>query len=234
MQLETTLCCNQLSLPLVALVDSGADENFLDINLAAQAVLGKESLTVPLKANTLNNQLLAQVTHQTKPVYLILSGNHREHIQFHLISSPHASIVLGHLWLRTHNPHIDWSAGKILSWSAFFAFPHACSLLLPLGRSVFLLSQLNLRICPLCPHITTTSSRCSVSNTLSLLPLIGPTTAPSTQLTCTSTPFAWTPEFKRRFTAAPVLTHSDPPQQFVVEVDASDSRVGGSLLALYH
>lgn len=51
-------------------------------------------------------------------MHLILSENHHEYIQFHLISSPHAPIVLGHPWLRAHNPHIDWSVGKIVSWSS--------------------------------------------------------------------------------------------------------------------
>ncbi len=57
MQLEATLCWNQLSLPLVALMDSGVDENFLDINLVAQAGLVKEPLSAPLNADTLNDQL---------------------------------------------------------------------------------------------------------------------------------------------------------------------------------
>lgn len=119
MQLDAKLCWKQLSLPLLALLDSGADESFMDTTLAAQAGITSEPLDVPLKANALNGHLLAHVTHRTKPVPLILSGNHREYIQFHLISSPSAPIVLGHPWLRKHNPHIDWSAGKLISWSPF-------------------------------------------------------------------------------------------------------------------
>ncbi|KAI9517191.1 hypothetical protein NQZ68_008448 [Dissostichus eleginoides] len=53
-QLEAVLCCNQQSLPLLALVDSGADENFLDINIAAQAGIPSEVLDSPLNANALN------------------------------------------------------------------------------------------------------------------------------------------------------------------------------------
>ena len=48
--------------------------------------------------------------------------------------------------------------------------------------------------------------------------------------------FRWTPEadssftlLKRRFTSAPVLTQPDSKLQFMVEVDASDTRVGGIL-----
>ncbi|XP_072134918.1 uncharacterized protein [Mobula birostris] len=56
--------------------------------------------------------------------------------------------------------------------------------------------------------------------------------APLTRLTSPATPFHWTPEadsafseLKRRFTSAPILVQPDPPRQFIVEVDASDSRV---------
>ena len=117
-QLEATLCWEQQSLPLLALIDSGADENFLDITLATQAGITSEQLDVPINANALNGDLLAQITHRTKPLLLVLS-NHREYIQFHLISSPLTPIVLGQPWLIKHNPHIDWSLGKIVSWSPF-------------------------------------------------------------------------------------------------------------------
>lgn len=35
------------------------------------------------------------------------------------MSSSHAPLVLGLLWLLKHNPVIDWAAGKIISWSSF-------------------------------------------------------------------------------------------------------------------
>ena len=100
MQLEATLCWNHQSLFLPALEDSGADENFLDASLVSQACISVEPLTTPLDANALNGMILARVTHRTKPLCLILSGNHRETIQFHVIPSPHGPIVLGQPWLR--------------------------------------------------------------------------------------------------------------------------------------
>ena len=60
--------------------------------------------------------------------------------------------------------------------------------------------------------------------------------APLTTLTSTLHPFAWTPaasvafaDLKRRFTSAPILTNPDPSRPFVVEVDASDTGIGGVL-----
>ena len=50
---------------------------------------------------------------------MIISGNHREHLQLYVISSPSSPVVLGLPWLRLHNPHIDWCSSAVSSWSAF-------------------------------------------------------------------------------------------------------------------
>lgn len=92
------------SLPLLAPVHSGADESFLDGNLASQAGLVIEPFAFPLNATALDGRLLAQVTHQYSPLQLIHSGNHCEQICFRLTSSPHAPIILGQPWLKLHNP----------------------------------------------------------------------------------------------------------------------------------
>ncbi|XP_072133823.1 uncharacterized protein [Mobula birostris] len=119
MQPQATLCHNQQSLPLLALVDSGADGNFLDKSLALQADNSREPLCTPLDVNALDGRLLARATHCTEPLLLLLSGNHREQIRFNLISCPRAPLVLGHPWLSRRNFHINWSTRKIVSWSSF-------------------------------------------------------------------------------------------------------------------
>lgn len=60
--------------------------------------------------------------------------------------------------------------------------------------------------------------------------------APMTKLTSLKHSFTWSPEanlafqeLRTRFTNAPILVHPDPEQQFVVEVDASESGVGAVL-----
>lgn len=59
---------------------------------------------------------------------------------------------------------------------------------------------------------------------------------PLTQLTSTSQPFSWSLEankaflkLKTLFSSASVLVHTDLTKQFIVEVDASDTRVGSAL-----
>lgn len=60
--------------------------------------------------------------------------------------------------------------------------------------------------------------------------------APLTQLTSTLKAFKWTSEaetvfgeLKAHFMSAPILRHPNPTEQFMVEVDASDSGVGAVL-----
>ena len=60
--------------------------------------------------------------------------------------------------------------------------------------------------------------------------------APLTALTSQSVPYRWSStaerafgELKSRFTSAPILIFPYPSRQFIVEVDASDTGVGGIL-----
>lgn len=97
---------------LLTLLDSGAEGNFLDHQLAVPAGVELELLEDPITALALNGSLLAKVTHKTSPVTLIQSGNHQETITFHVMDAPDTPLVLGHPRLVQHNPHIDWSAGR--------------------------------------------------------------------------------------------------------------------------
>ncbi|KAF7640957.1 hypothetical protein LDENG_00003150, partial [Lucifuga dentata] len=90
----------------------------MDYELAKQLFLDIETLPQPLVAHALDGRLLCRVTHRTRPVGLLLSENHSEHLSFNLIHSPQIAIILGHTWLKRHNPHIAWTTGLILGWSS--------------------------------------------------------------------------------------------------------------------
>ena len=107
----------QGSQTLATLIDSGSDANIIDNDLACQLGVSRIRLSVPVPANALDGRLLGTVTHQMVPIHMLLSGNHHETIQFHILSSPHHPLLLGFPWLRRHNPHLDWTTGAILGWS---------------------------------------------------------------------------------------------------------------------
>lgn len=115
--LSATLCHQLQRHTLQALVDSGAEGNFLDQQVAELAGIPTEPLDTPRDALTVDDRVLAHVTQRTVPVTLVLSGNHSETTQFLLISSAKTPLILGFPWLAQHNPHIDWSQGRITNWS---------------------------------------------------------------------------------------------------------------------
>lgn len=89
---------------LATLIDSGADDSFIDEELVTQLGIDRVLLPQPVPANALEGHLLGTVTHTTTPVHLLLSGNHLKTIQFHILPSPRIPIILRYSWLCRHNP----------------------------------------------------------------------------------------------------------------------------------
>ena len=83
--LDATLLSLGHPLSVSAMVDSGADENFIESGFASQVGIALEQLPSPLDANALDGRHLARITHRTKPLELIVSRNHHETLQFHVI-----------------------------------------------------------------------------------------------------------------------------------------------------
>ncbi len=100
-----------------ALVDSGAEGNFMDHSLALKLRIPLRPLTHKIEVHALNGQDLPHISHDTGPVTLVTSGNHTERLSFYILDSPLAVIVLGHPWLIKHNPRIDWQRRTVLEWS---------------------------------------------------------------------------------------------------------------------
>ncbi|KAI3375644.1 hypothetical protein L3Q82_003959 [Scortum barcoo] len=88
------------------------------VQLALQLGITQIPLSKAISASALDGHLLGTVTHQTEPIHMLLSGNHHETIQFHILHSPRLPLILGYPWLRRHNPHVDWLTGAILGWGS--------------------------------------------------------------------------------------------------------------------
>ncbi len=118
-EFQASLLVKETIYQVGALIDSGAEGDFMDSGLARRLGLPSVALADPILARTLCGTLLTRITHATKFVTLTLSGNHAEEICFLLIHSPTAPVVLGHTWLAKHNPHIDWALNSVLGWISF-------------------------------------------------------------------------------------------------------------------
>jgi hypothetical protein len=102
------------SIKVKALLDSGASACFIDKNLVKRHNLPIVPKKYLVTVEVIDGRPLisGDVTHETKPLDIILEG-HRSTIVFNIISSPSNLLVLGLSWLEKINPDIDWEKRKL-------------------------------------------------------------------------------------------------------------------------
>lgn len=110
--LVTLFCSSGNSLALSTLINSGADENLIDCNLADQLPLSIQTLQKPHQAHALDGPLLSRVTHQTTSLQMLMEGSQKETISCLIIESPQFPLIVGYPWLCKHNPHIGHTIKK--------------------------------------------------------------------------------------------------------------------------
>lgn len=86
------------------------------MDIARQLVFPLVPLKPPILASALNNKVFAYITHKTEPMQLITSSNQWETTLF-MFPSPDTALILSFPWLEKHNPHLEWTTGKVLNWS---------------------------------------------------------------------------------------------------------------------
>ncbi|KAL0192325.1 hypothetical protein M9458_010621, partial [Cirrhinus mrigala] len=120
--------CTKLSVSIItkhasfkgsALIDSGAEGNFIDEEWARARGILLQPLSSPIIAHGFDGRPLMRLSQITDSVSLLTSGNHREEIRFLVCKSPSAPMVLGHPWLTRHGPFINWADNSINSWSLY-------------------------------------------------------------------------------------------------------------------
>lgn len=87
------------------LIDSSTDADFIASGLVKQLGLEAEALPSPAEVHAPDNHTLPPITHLTRPVHIIMSGNHHEHITFHFMDLPRIPVIFIFLWLLKHQPH---------------------------------------------------------------------------------------------------------------------------------
>jgi hypothetical protein len=97
----------------IALVNSGAMENFIDYQTVVRLRLGSNKLAVPRPVHNVDGtpNKSGEITHSVD-LYVQLR-NREKRVRFFVTNLGKDCMILGHPWLHTFNPQIDWTKGKL-------------------------------------------------------------------------------------------------------------------------
>jgi len=94
-------------------MDGGATREFIDHHYAKSNRLHTQKLSKPILVYNVNGTL-NEAGSITEGVDLILKyQNHSERTLFTVTGLGKQKLILGHSWLRKHNPEIDWVTGEV-------------------------------------------------------------------------------------------------------------------------
>jgi len=109
---------NPCGLELTAMIDSGAQGNYISPKIVNMYELEWRYKEVPYKLSTVEGDTVAYddglVTREIAQLPLYVNGR-LEEISFDITEIAEHELILGIPWLRTSNPVIDWSTGH-MSW----------------------------------------------------------------------------------------------------------------------
>lgn len=100
-------------------VDSGAERCFIDEKFVGEMGIQLVELKTPMYLVMADGSRSSQpvIKHETVPLQLQVN-NHLETIVF-LVAKLSCPIIIGHSWLKLHNPDINWETGAIKFGSEF-------------------------------------------------------------------------------------------------------------------
>jgi hypothetical protein len=99
---------------IMAMIDCGAMENFIDRRFAEQQQLPPMKKTVPQRVLAIDGQELigGPITHEA--IVTLTINNHWEEIKLHYITIGNSPIIVGLPWLWKYNPNINWQEGRVI------------------------------------------------------------------------------------------------------------------------
>ncbi len=120
MTVPVTLETPSGAVQIPAMIDSGAAGNFMSLNFAQEHDIPLIRCLSPLAVEAVDGRPLGtgKITPLTSRLKLTTGALHQESIQFYIIPTVHASVILGLPWLRRHNPNISWRDSQIINWGA--------------------------------------------------------------------------------------------------------------------
>ncbi|KAH9263566.1 hypothetical protein BASA83_013014 [Batrachochytrium salamandrivorans] len=104
-------------------IDCGADDVFMDAELADRLNIPLVKIPVPIKLRLADGDSSSMITHRTLPLQLHI-GRHVETIGFYVTSLCHG-IILGYSWLERHNPQINWES-RMVDFGSNYCLENCC------------------------------------------------------------------------------------------------------------
>ncbi len=128
LEIAVTLEIKGRIIETVALIDSGAAGNFIDVSFAKKNSVPLVPCDPHLAVAALDGRPLGSGCIQsiTEDLQLSTGALHTETICLFMFQSPQNPIILGLPWLEQHNPSISWTKRQILHWSDVKIVSAAC------------------------------------------------------------------------------------------------------------
>ncbi|KAI4890785.1 hypothetical protein NFI96_028572, partial [Prochilodus magdalenae] len=120
MQIPVTLRYRGLSLTFPALIESGAEGNFIPTRVAKQLSIPVVTLNHSLRLSAVDGDPVGRgvVSFITPSVTMAVSALHSEEIRFFVLDSSEYAVILGLPWLKMHNPVVSWADRELVTWSS--------------------------------------------------------------------------------------------------------------------
>ncbi len=112
------LTAHDVSLPVIALIDSGSAANFIAGTLSRQLDLPTTNTTKVYQIQSVTCQPLCRkhLRHQVGPVNIRVGLLHEEDLNLLVLEDSTTDIILWRPWLVQRNPILSWESGEVLKW----------------------------------------------------------------------------------------------------------------------
>ena len=107
---------------VIALVDSGAEGNYLHADFVRKHNIETHKLNPPVYVKNVDGTINKQGIMSQATIVRMETGNHKEDIECAVTNIGNHKMLLGTDWLATHNPEINWTTHTI----SFSRCPKEC------------------------------------------------------------------------------------------------------------
>jgi hypothetical protein len=97
-----------------ALIDTGAEGNFIDEKFVKRHRLQYQRLSKPYRLNTVEGTQKTRVLYETLPLEIEIEKE-KNYVTFDIVLIT-KDVILGDPWLREHNPRINFREQRIEGW----------------------------------------------------------------------------------------------------------------------